>query len=1109
MPSQSHRLRLAAAAVLGVSGLGVLPLAATAAPLPTEYSEVTLLNPQAPQTLLNNGDDGTNQTIRLEAGAGPTVSSVRFEYQVVTPGLGGSTTSDPVTIQTVSRNDDGAFAVEWSGPPTPMFPVPGTTYTVRAVGFTGSGSEQSRDTESGLTVTSNPGVNLVNGTNLGFFSVPYTGSTKDHALVAVKGTRGPREFSGSTAQNRQVTVGRFGPQGSRVGLAGSTTSVENTGAGAFALTLDLGTGTVDLAEGAVNQVALWADIKRDGALRDTDTEAFTLYRQAITTVSATPDRGNVAPGESAAVTITVVDQNGAPIVGAQVVRQTTGTPTPAPVVIGETGVDGTVTAPQGGGTTAFYYANADDVVAFEPSKGDKRSSDLTITNVRAVPTTLAASSADGQAFDLDEVDNTPSSGAGNDGDATDVTVQVKDQQGNDMSTGNSQALEYFWTVTPFSGGATTRFPASGSSNGTPEGGGKFSVVVPAGGNGTYELFAGLTADTITTTGAIASSKVLTVKAGQAAITWDRTSPQQQPAGTTSQVTGRLALPDGSGLPGRDLALTFQRDTNTVDEDPTPDAGFAVGGGVATSTTVTTGGAGAFAVTVADPAESPQRPELGGNIDAASATNSFGNAGASRNDQVVDFVVDDTPTAITLTETRESSVLRPGEFTLYTVRVTNRLGGGVSGRDVSLTTDKGYFSLDDGNSATTSPTPAPAPAAGADAGTYRNDGQAVTLETSADGTATVFLAMGRDTGFDDDGQVVSRVTATDGTLSASDTHPWDSSNPLNGGTVDLVVSDRAPDSAILPKAQLSDRVHVDVKVTDQFGNRVGGEQVRLTDDSATGTIAETDGTADDGTIVSDFREEGDATLTSTSDADQTVTATWTTERTSYTGTGTGTTTGTETLTDTYTVDWYEVDYAASDITLTPDGSGPRDVGDLVTMTYEAIDQNGQPISDLFVSFTRSGPGAASDTSGSSDSVTGEDGRATYTFVGNAEGRADVTATAREGSSTGEVVGEATRVASVTFQAEQVDPVRPDIETDVKTKGRKVVLKVFVEASTQDPVVGEVKIREGGKLLGFKELRDGKRKFVFRGVSKGPHKYKVKFLGNDEVRSGKQVVRLRVG
>lgn len=94
-------------------------------------------------------------------------------------------------------------------------------------------------------------------------------------------------------------------------------------------------------------------------------------------------------------------------------------------------------------------------------------------------------------------------------------------------------------------------------------------------------------------------------------------------------------------------------------------------------------------------------------------------------------------------------------------------------------------------------------------------------------------------------------------------------------------------------------------------------------------------------------------------------------------------------------------------------------------------------------------------------------------------------------------------------EPVDPVRPDIETDVKTKGRKVVLKVFVEASTQDPVVGEVKIREGGKLLGFKELRGGKRKFVFRGVSKGPHKYKVKFLGNDEVRSGKQVVRLRVG
>lgn len=1106
MTSQSpRRLRLAAAAVLGVSGLGVLPLAATAAPLPAGYTEVVLLTPQAPQSFLNRGDDGTNSTIRLEAGAPGTVAQVRFEYQVVTPGLGGSDTSAPTTIQTVSRNDDGAFAVEWAGPPAAT--LPGTTYNVRAVGLTGGGVVAGTDSETELTITSHPGVNLRNGSDLGFFLVPYTGDTLNHALVVASGTRGPREANGNSFFDREVKVGSFVENGSRTGGVTSA-PLTNSAAGPFAVQLDLGTGAVDLTAGAVNQVALWSDLRRNGTLRDVDTESYTLYRQSITTVTATPDRSNVAPGESAAVTVKVVDQRDQPIVGAQVMQVIgSGTAT----AVGTTGVDGTITprVAQPGGTTAYYYANADDVAAYDATKGDKRSANVTVTDVQTVPTKLVGTSADGPAFDLDEVDNVPGSGTGTDGDATDVTVQVKDQQGNDMSAGAGQVMEYYWTVTPFTGGTASRFPATGTSTGTSEGGGTYSVVVPSGGNGTYELFASLTADPISTDGAIASSRVLTVKAGQAAITWDKTSPQEAPAGSTSDVTGRLALSDGTGLTGRALGLTFQRDTNTADEDQTPDAGFTSGGGVVTTTTVTTAGGGAFAVSVTDPAETPQLPELGDNIDAASATNEFGNAGATRNDQVVNFVVDTTPSAMTLSESREGATLRPGEFTLYTVRVTNRLGGGIANRDVLLTTDKGYFSLDDGSAQTTSPTPSPSPVTGADAGTYRNDGKSVTIKTGPDGSATVFLAMGRDTGFDDDGLLVSRVTATSGTLSRSDDHAWSSSDPLNGGSVDLRVSDRAQDSAILPDAQLADRVFVDVVVTDQFGNRVGGESVALTDNSATGVIAETDGTENDGTVISDFVEEGDATLTSTSDADQTVTATWVTERTSYTGSGTSTTTSTETLTDSYTVEWYEVDYSASSISLSPGSAGPRKVGDLVTFTYKAIDQLGQPISDLFIGFTRSGPGATSDMSGSHDALTGEDGIATYTFAGTDEGRADVTATARQGASNGDVVSAASRTASVTFAAEQVEPVKPSIDVDVKNRGRKVVLKVLVEASTQDPVVGEVKIQDGGQLVGLKELRDGKRKFVFRGVSKGRHVYKVKFLGNDEVRRGKRVVRVRVG
>lgn len=1106
MTSQSPRsLRLALAAVLGFSGAALLPTSAHAAPLPNQYPVSTSVLLTQFSKILSVGDDGTGtNTVRLEAGAEPTVARMIFQFRL-TP---QPPFPEPAwtTIATVPRNDDGAFATEWAAPDPTI-----TTYEVQAVPADSNGvalTGFTPDVERGLEWSNGRAVNLTNVSALGYFKVPI-GDEKDKLLAIVSGSTGA--FDGNN-ENRSVTIGTFTPTGMRNPAKITVTGPDATRlpAGPFSARLDITDVMLSPTVGETNQVALWAGLNEgltptnDDLIAD-ESEAYTLYSQKIATVTATPDRSNVAPGESAAVTIRVTDQDGKPIVGAQVVRQTVATPSPGFAVIPRTtDVNGTVRVPQEGGTTAFYYANADGDESFSETSSstknpDKRSSNVTITNFQTTPTSLAAASADGSAFDLDETDNIPSTGVGNDGDATDVSVQVKDQQGNSMSAGNSQVLEYYWSVTPFAGGTATRFPATGTSAGTPEGNGKFSVAVPAGGNGTYELFAGLTADNITTDGAIASSKVLTVKAGQATITWDKTSPQEAPAGATSQVTGRLALPDGTGLPGRDLALTFQRDTNTADEDATPDAGFTgPGGTVVTSSTVTTTSTGAFSVSVTDPTETPQLAELGDNIDAASAPNSFGNAGATRDNQVVNFVADTTPAAVTLTESRESSTLRPGEFTLYTVKVANRLGGGIAGQDVRLTTDGGYFSQDDGSATTTSPTPAPSPVAGADAGTFRNDGTSTTVRTGADGTATVFLAMGRNTGFDDDGLLTTRVTATSGAFSATDSHSWTSANPLNGGAVELVVSDKAQDSAILPKAQTSDKVFVDVLVTDQFGNAVGGENVSLTDDSA-GTITESDGTANDGTIVSDFAKEGDATLASATGTPQKVTASWTTERVTYTGASTTTMPGTETLTDDYTVEWYAVDYAASDITFTPNGTGAREVGSSVTLTYEALDQLGQPISDLFIAFTRSGPGAGSDTSGSSNTLTGADGRATYTFVGGVAGRADVTATARQGSATGDVVGAASRTASVTFEEEQVDPVKPQIETVKRIKGNKLVLKVAVTASTQDPVQGTLVLTENGKRLLTRDLNaDGERKLVVRGLAKGFHSIRLTFQGNDLVR-----------
>lgn len=1111
MTSRSSRpLRLALAAVVGASGMALAPTPAAAAVVLSDGlgdKTTVIVTPSLPT--MTNGNDGTDETIRLQALAGSLVAKVRFEYRTVARGSedGGTLefASEWQSIAVADRSDNGSFSTEWAG--IEAAEAATRDVEIRAIPLDSLGVRLAEPTsvtkKDNTRQTDVRGVNLQSAALLPYFVQTYASAVVKSSGVAL--TTGPRA---NDSDSKTLTLGYY--SGSTKTSEAGQPSVSDTPAGALRAEL-----RIPNARNAGDALLVWSVLGSQAE----DSEAFVLEEQKLGAITAIADRTVVSPGEQATVTVTVRDKSGRPITGAQVCQSLSTTNDCGAFakdpVTGNTPEQGQLTDAYGQvvfqqspGNRYSYFANSDSTQSYNSST-DVRSGDVVVEAYQADTTKITGASADGMAFDLDEVDNTPSTGTSSpipgqgtpgDGDPTDITVQVLDQKSNKVAPSDNQVLQYYWSVTPFTGGTVTRYPSTGTSAGTSEGGGKYDVVVPSGGNGTYELFAALTGDAAAAKSAIPSSKVLTVKAGQAAIAWDSTSPQELPAGTTSQVTGKLALPDGSTLPGRAIDLTFQRDTSTTNEDTTPDAGFtSPNGGAPTLTTqVVTTAAGAIVAWVTDPAETPQLSELGDNIDAASAANSFGNAGATKNDQVVNFVADDKATAVTLTESRQGVTLRPGEFTLYTVKVTNRLGGGISGQKVTLTTDKGYFSKDDSNAMTTSPTPSPTPASGADAGTYQNDGKSLELTTGSDGTATVFLAMGRDTGFDDDGQVVSKVTATAGTLSANDDHAWTSSNPLNGGAVELVVSDKAQDSAILPKAQTSDEVYVDVLVTDQFGNAVGGENISLTDDSA-GTIAESDGTANDGTIVSDFAKEGDATLTSATGTPQKVTASWATERLTYTGASTTTTPGTETLTDDYTVEWYEIDFAASDITFTPNGAGPREVGSSVTLTYEALDQLGQPISDLFIAFTRSGPGAGSDTSGSANTLTGADGTAAYTFVGSTPGRADVTATARRGSATGDVVSAASRTASVTFEEEQVDPVKPRLETTKRIKGNKLVIKVAVTASTQDPVQGTLVLTENGKRLLTRELNaDGERKLVVRGLKKGFHSVRLTFQGNDLVR-----------
>ena len=90
--------------------------------------------------------------------------------------------------------------------------------------------------------------------------------------------------------------------------------------------------------------------------------------------------------------------------------------------------------------TRFYYANATADAGYQAGLNDKRSADVAVGAFNPVPTTLAATSADGAAFDLGEYT------------AGDVTVQVKNQNGGNFNPADTEDVQYFWQITPFAGG---------------------------------------------------------------------------------------------------------------------------------------------------------------------------------------------------------------------------------------------------------------------------------------------------------------------------------------------------------------------------------------------------------------------------------------------------------------------------------------------------------------------------------------------------------------------------------------------------------------------------------------------------------------------------------
>jgi len=1020
MNSSGIKRGLAATAVaaLAVTGLPFLASSASATPLTDQAAALTLVSPSANSVPLSAKADGTNSTVRLEAIAPAAITSVTFQYS-----LNGTDFTDIGT----AFSDNGAFAYEWN----PSSIAGATGVTIRAV----SGAATSSRTGVAINNTFDT-VNVTDGDAIGVFQSPYGGGED---WVALSGTKSDT----SVANADRALISFWNGAAFSAGAPATSAVAQGASTGTWSSVLNID----GYPFGANDQLLVKATEANDAT---EDTEAFNLYKQTITTVTATAASTNIPAGDETKVTVKVLDQNGAPIANARVNNSDSSD-------TAFTDGNGVATFDQGPGSD-FYFADATNAPGYNSELGDKRSDAVTVTQYNAVPTSLSASSVDGAAFDIDEYG------------ANDITVQAKDQTGANIDVSNEQDLRYTWTFTPSGGGTPVVVPASPATGevtdevdaapGT-DNTGKFVVPLDSSNtaglqteSGTYVLNASLEANA-GGNNAIAASNLLTVKVGDSTLSWTTGDPAQAKAGTDLTATGKLVLEDGTPLAGRNVTVTYNLGGN---------AGIVqANGSVAGSRTVQTAADGTFSVVLRDPAASPQPEETTGNLSAVTASGTSDSDNPTEGPVVlqVDFINDVTPATVAFTadntaptgtvDLNGGGAHTPGELQEYDIEVRTADDPNTAGDQskpltnstVTVKVDHGYF---------TDGTPATAPAIGADAGAYKDLGKSVEVKTDGSGVATVLVGIGRDEGFDDDGKVTATITATAGTATKTQTQDWNSADPINGGQVKIVASPEDRQSGPIDPAPLSGSIRYDVFTTDQFGNVVGNEPVAITVDDPDATVSGL--TA--GSVNSDFDNRGEIVVTADRAGTYQITGSWTTETYRFTvATGNGTPTRVapagETVTGTADAEFYAVDFAASDITISSSPEGNVPVGTAVTETVKVVDQEGNPVPGLSVRFVVNGPGSQSSDSANTI-TTNANGEAFYTVVGNSAGTANVTAIVSDGTQVKNLSD------SITFEAPAEEPtdisdttISSDAEGPV-TPGTIVTETVKVLDQNGDPVKG---------------------------------------------------------
>ena len=912
MTSSGMKRGLAATAVsaLAVTGLPFLTATASATPLTAQaiaadavkfYSQdagTPAAGAQVAGAGVSTKNDGQNQTISLVVGGGANVTSVQYQYKA------SSATTWSDISSPVGRNVDGAFQLDWA--------ASGVTGTIdlRAVPNTGLPNAV---TMAGVvvhdaTATGTDTVELSTEGAIGVFQSPYTngtaGADPGAQWVSVRGTT-----SGAVSVN-------IDDRSSGTAAAETVTATDADGAGSgttgeFAAKVSI-EGYSYSSGTEANQIAFGAKTA------DTDdVEASTLYVQRIAGITAEPASQEVASGDTADIVLTVVDQFGKPVAGAEVGQYTTATNgTVTSNVLGATDANGEYTDTESAAGTYKYYVNTTDDNDFE-SGTDKETSATVSTYTPSLSSVVVKSDQNRTAFDIDEL-----------ADDNDFTVELRDQRGN-LFVG-TDPVEYRWVVDPSAAGEATQTSAWG--NASNNGDGTYDVAFLDDGPlladlpvGTYTLEA--RRPNVGGAGLMNATPV-SFEVSESEITYDEGASAQAPVNGTFVVSGNLSLIDGgSALGGRTVNITYTSGGDAKLSTTQPSG--TTRGGDFTATAVTAAN-GDFSVSLTDPSvpsnvtpaeetgtlnsvatalQASLGPNDGTGTTDGDATNDGRDAEA---DLAVNWAVAPSPTSMTVDiDELIDGMVTPGRPVDLDVVVKEDLET-LKDFPVTVTVNKGFLSP---NADTEDElTPASAPADDALYGVWRQLGTSRTVSTGDAGEAGIVAGIQRNAGFDDDGLVSMVVTVKAGSLTESRTVTFSSSDPLNPSSVQLKRMAGEPTGEV----STSEKVKYNVFAKDQFGNLVGGESVRILDNT---DAAEVQTDFFGGTAISDFKNDS-ASVVASSDSTvrEVIEARWTTESNTYQGAVAAREESMRTVRDTDAITWVGRTAISAGLELTNNAKG---------------------------------------------------------------------------------------------------------------------------------------------------------------------------------------------